>query len=149
MQVRTLKACLNQAVNTSHLIGYSSLWENEKNGAKDSKFWVWVGVEISDHPATTDKSEHTLHATVYVADQVVTSKLLLKRIGISHFLILSESVNITVKRDASVKDREKTVRPFLDFSLERVRPAGASSSGTIMYRVGYVDPGSQSHTYFI
>eukprot|EP00090_Calanus_glacialis_P002056 TRINITY_DN11545_c0_g1_i1.p1 TRINITY_DN11545_c0_g1~~TRINITY_DN11545_c0_g1_i1.p1 ORF type:complete len:1257 (-),score=209.03 TRINITY_DN11545_c0_g1_i1:263-3970(-) len=100
--------------------GYSKMWENEiKSDA--SRFWIWVGVEISDHPATIDESIHQMHASVFVADQVITKQ-----------------VNITVKRDASKKQREKTIRPFLDFSLDRVRPAGSSSTGTIMYKQGEV-----------
>ena len=49
------------------------MWENEIN-ADASRFWIWVGVEISDHPATIDESIHQIHASVFVADQVVTSE---------------------------------------------------------------------------
>ena len=55
------------------LAGYSLNWHNER-GSKQSKFWIWVGVEISDHPNATDGSKHEIHASMSVSDTVVTSK---------------------------------------------------------------------------
>ena len=42
--------------------------------SEDSNFIIWVGVEVTDHPAAIDGKNHTLHASVFVADQIVTSK---------------------------------------------------------------------------
>ena len=49
------------------------MWENEID-ADASRIWIWVGVEISDHPATIEESIHQIHASVFVADQVITSE---------------------------------------------------------------------------
>ena len=52
--------------------GYSLLWENQVSSSA-SKFWIWVGVEVSDHPFATADSIHQVQAAVSVADNVVTS----------------------------------------------------------------------------
>ena len=50
------------------------MWEDEEGRAKNM-FWIWVGIEISDHPNATDGSEHEIVTSVSVADIVVTGNI--------------------------------------------------------------------------
>ena len=52
--------------------GYSKLWEADDGS--DSVFYIWVGVEITDHPLTTHGAYHNIDMSVFVADELVTGK---------------------------------------------------------------------------
>ena len=50
--------------------GYSKLWEADDG--TDNIFTIWVGVEITDHPLTTNLAYHDIDMSVFVADEIVT-----------------------------------------------------------------------------
>ena len=52
--------------------GYSKLWEADDGS--DSVFYIWVGVEITDHPLTTHGAYHNIDMSVFVADELVTGE---------------------------------------------------------------------------
>ena len=52
--------------------GYSKLWEADDGS--DSVFYIWVGVEITDHPLTTHGAYHNIDMSVFVADEIVTGE---------------------------------------------------------------------------
>ena len=84
--------------------GYDAMWGTETDES-DSTFWVWVGVEISDHPATTAGSVHKLHVSASIADTVLTAH-----------------TPVTVTRTARKQQRLTTVRPILNFTLALIDP---------------------------
>ena len=50
--------------------GYSKIWEADDGS--DNVFYIWVGVEITDHPLTTNEAYHNIDMSVFVADEIVT-----------------------------------------------------------------------------
>ena len=52
--------------------GNSKLWEADDGS--DSVFYIWVGVEITDHPLTTHGAYHNIDMSVFVADEIVTGE---------------------------------------------------------------------------
>ena len=57
---------------TLSVAGNSKLWEADDGS--DSVFYIWVGVEIPDHPLTTHGSYHNIDMSVFVADEIVTGE---------------------------------------------------------------------------
>ena len=57
---------------TLSVAGYSKLWEADDGS--DSVFYIWVGVEITDHPLTANGAYHNIDMSVFVADEIVTGE---------------------------------------------------------------------------
>ena len=69
-------------------------------------FYIWVGVEITDHPLTTHGSYHNIDMSVFVADEIVTA-----------------SQPVGVVRTANRENRTLTERPLLNYTLSQVEAA--------------------------
>ena len=52
-------------------------------------------------------------------------------------LLSTDKVNVIIRRNATRKQRIKTIRPFLEFSLVQLLPPGSSTVGTIMFKQGF------------